>query len=500
MLFNSIDFMLFFPIVIATYFFIPKRVRYIWLLLASYYFYMGWNVKYAVLIALSTVITYVSGLLLEIAGKRQDSNTRFLRKSILLFSLISNLGILGFFKYFQFALQNINHLASLIGITLKEMNFDLLLPVGISFYTFQALSYAIDVYRGDIKAEKNLLRYALFVSFFPQLVAGPIERSKSLLSQVNNVEHIQLWNYERITDGTVIMLWGFFLKMVIADRAAILVDKVYGEYWIYGTIELVFATMLFAVQIYCDFAGYSMIAMGAAKIMGFELMENFNAPYFSKSIKEFWRRWHISLSSWFRDYVYIPLGGNRVSKLKSYRNLMLTFLISGLWHGANWSYVAWGGVHGAYQIIGSLLTPVKNKIESRFFVKKGSMSYKLGQIIVTFILIDFAWIFFRADRFIESISIISQIFTTWNPWVFFDGTLYTLGLDVTEMHILIVSIVVLLMVDMVKYRTGKNITEYLKEQCLWFRWSVIIATFWSIVIYGVYGPEFSAVSFIYFQF
>ena len=381
-----------------------------------------------------------------------------------------------------------------------EKSLDLLLPVGISFYTFQALGYSIDVYRGDVKAEKNLLKYALFVSFFPQLVAGPIERSKNLLTQVNCVEYFRLWNYERITNGAVIMLWGFFQKMVIADRAAILVDKVYGEYWIYGTIELIFATILFAFQIYCDFSGYSMIAVGAARIMGFELMENFNAPYYSKSIKEFWRRWHISLSSWFRDYIYIPLGGNRVSRLKGYGNLMVTFLISGLWHGANWSYVAWGGVHGVYQIVGSLVAPIRDRLESRLSMKKESMSYKLGQVIVTFILVDFAWIFFRADRFLDSISIISQIFTRWNPWILFDGSLYSLGLDIAEMHILVVSILMLLLVDMVRYRTGKIITEYLKEQCLWFRWLTIIALFWGVTIYGVYGSGFSAVSFIYFQF
>ncbi|MCI8710630.1 MAG: MBOAT family protein [Dorea sp.] len=492
MIFNSIDFMLFFPMVIVVYFFIPKRIRYIWLLIASYYFYMCWNIKYAFLIALSTVITYISGLFIE--------KYFFRKKLILIFSLVSNLSILFVFKYFQFLLQNINHLRDIIGIAPMEKSLDLLLPVGISFYTFQALGYSIDVYRGDVKAEKNLLKYALFVSFFPQLVAGPIERSKNLLTQVNCVEYFRLWNYERITNGAVIMLWGFFQKMVIADRAAILVDKVYGEYWIYGTIELIFATILFAFQIYCDFSGYSMIAVGAARIMGFELMENFNAPYYSKSIKEFWRRWHISLSSWFRDYIYIPLGGNRVSRLKGYGNLMVTFLISGLWHGANWSYVAWGGVHGVYQIVGSLVAPIRDRLESRLSMKKESMSYKLGQVIVTFILVDFAWIFFRADRFLDSISIISQIFTRWNPWILFDGSLYSLGLDIAEMHILVVSILMLLLVDMVRYRTGKIITEYLKEQCLWFRWLTIIALFWGVTIYGVYGSGFSAVSFIYFQF
>lgn len=334
MLFNSIDFLIFFPIVIGIYFFIPRKIRYMWLLIASYYFYMGWNPKYAILLAISTVITYLGSIFIE----RNNY-----KRTILVLCIILNLTILCFFKYSNFIFENLYDSLSLLGIEIIKRQFDIVLPVGISFYIFQALSYIIDVYRGDVKAEKNILKYALFVSFFPQLVAGPIERSSKLLLQVQKAAEIKLFNYKRITQGLIMILWGYFLKIVIADRISIFVDHIYNSYYLYGSIELILATVGFAIQIYCDFSGYSTIAIGAAQVMGFELMENFNTPYFACSIREFWQKWHISLSSWFKDYVYIPLGGSRCSKVRGYVNVMLTMLLSGLWHGASWSYVIWGG-------------------------------------------------------------------------------------------------------------------------------------------------------------
>jgi D-alanyl-lipoteichoic acid acyltransferase DltB (MBOAT superfamily) len=502
MLFNSYDFMLFFPVVLIVYFVIPKKVRYIWLLVASYWFYMGWNPKYALLIAFSTLVTYFSGIFLDKvnenhAGERTAGQQR---KIIVAVSFIINIGILIFFKYFDFILENVNAVLGVLGITLIDKPFDVILPVGISFYTFQALSYTMDVYRGEIKAEKNPLRYALFVSFFPQLVAGPIERSKNLLRQIQNVEQIRLWNYERIAQGAVLMLWGYFQKMVIADRAAILVDQVYNSYWSYGGIELILATVLFAVQIYCDFASYSQIAIGAAKIMGFELMENFNTPYFASSVQDFWRRWHISLSTWLRDYLYIPLGGSRCSKAKKYRNIMITFLTSGLWHGASWNYIIWGGLHGCYQIVGDILRPAKEKFNSRFRVKTESFSYKFGKVLVTFVLVDFAWIFFRADSLYDSIQVIGRIVTRWDPWVLFDQSLYTLGLNQQEMHILLVAVLLLFLMDIVRFRCQETIEVFLEKQCLWFRWGVIFFLLLFILVFGIYGPTFDAKQFIYFQF
>ncbi|MBP5282384.1 MAG: MBOAT family protein, partial [Lachnospiraceae bacterium] len=386
MYFNSIDFLIFFPIVVFGYFLIPKKVKYLWLLVASYYFYMCWNAKYAILIAFSTVVTYASGLLLE--KETQKSK----KKLVVALCFIVNLGILGFFKYFGFFLENINGILSLIHVEVLKNPFNLLLPVGISFYTFQALGYMVDVYRGEIKAERNLFKYALFVSFFPQLVAGPIERSKNLMSQIDAMETKRLWNYDKIVSGLGLMVWGLFQKMVIADRCAVFVDAVHEYLYAAGTVETVAAAILFSIEIYCDFAGYSAIAIGAARVMGFTLMENFDTPYFATSIQDFWRRWHISLSTWFRDYVYIPLGGSRCSKAKKYRNLMITFLCSGLWHGASWNYVIWGGIHGFYQIMGEVLLPIRKKVTELLHVKTDVFSFKLGKILITNGLTTFAWI------------------------------------------------------------------------------------------------------------
>ncbi|MCD7775177.1 MAG: MBOAT family protein, partial [Clostridiales bacterium] len=309
MQFNSIHFLIFFPAVLLVYFVIPKKVRYIWLLAASYYFYMSWNAKYAILIAFSTVATYLCGIIIEQLSLKEDNLRYYLKRLTLALGIISNLLILFMFKYLDFTIDSINAVLGHFNISLIENNFDLLLPVGISFYTFQALGYIIDVYRKNVNAEYNILKYALFVSFFPQLVAGPIERSGKLMSQLNHADEIKLWNYERIAKGFMVMMWGYFMKVVISDRAATVVNELFTNYYAYDSVELIFGVTLFAVQIYCDFAGYSTIAVGAARIMGFELMDNFDTPYFSTSIQEFWRRWHISLSSWFRDYLYIPLGG-----------------------------------------------------------------------------------------------------------------------------------------------------------------------------------------------
>lgn len=343
MLFNSYDFLIFFPIVTLIYFLIPHKVRCIWLLITSYYFYMCWNAKYALILLLSTTVTYISGLLIENANKIQDEKKGTkLKKTFVVLSFVINLSILFLFKYFDFAVDNINRVLSYLNIQILEPSFDIVLPVGISFYIFQALSYTVDVYRKDVKAEKNFLKYALFVSFFPQLVAGPIERSKNLIKQIHERHY---FNAQRVKDGLLLMIWGGFQKIVIADRVAIVVDTVFNNFPEYGGMYIVVASILFAVQIYCDFAGYSTIAIGAAKVMGFALMENFNAPYFSTSVSEFWRRWHISLSSWFKDYLYIPLGGNRKGKLRKYINLMIVFIVSGLWHGAEWSFVIWGALN-----------------------------------------------------------------------------------------------------------------------------------------------------------
>lgn len=494
MLFNSFDFLIFFPIVVLIYFIIPKKIRYIWLLVASYYFYMSWNVKYAALIAISTCITWLSGIFLE------RIKTCVGRKWVVFVSFASNLGILFLFKYFDFVLENLNMILAQFQMQAVINPFDVMLPVGISFYTFQALSYTIDVYRKEVEPEKNILRYALFVSFFPQLVAGPIERSKNLLKQVEHAENINVWNYDRIINGLIQMIWGLFLKMVIADRLSIFVDEVFNNAYFYGTIELFAAAVAFSIQIYCDFAGYSTTAIGAAKVMGFDLMENFNTPYFATNIRDFWHRWHISLSTWFRDYLYIPLGGNRCSKMCRYRNIMITFLASGLWHGASWTYVIWGGLHGMYQIIGDVLKPMKARWILKCKVQTDNFSYKFGQIIITFLLTTFAWIFFRAETIGGAFYYIKRMFTKWNPWVIFDQSMFELGLDRIEVNILFMALLVLFLTEIVRYVRKVDLGEFLLKQNLWFRWLVVFVLIISILLYGIYGINFDSNQFIYFKF
>lgn len=495
--FNSINFMIFFPVVLALYFVIPKALRQIWLLAASYYFYMSWNARYALLIAASTLITYVSGIAIE---RYRDSGRTGRRLTVLFSCLGINLGILLFFKYGNFLIASLDRGLELLHIGSVDQRFYFLLPVGISFYTFQALGYTIDVYRGDVRAETNLIRYALFVSFFPQLVAGPIERSKNLLSQMQNIAEIKLWNARRVTSGTILMIWGFFVKMVIADRAAVLVNTVFDNYRMYGSTELVLAAVFFALQIYCDFGSYSLIAIGAAKIMGFELMENFNTPYFACSIRDFWSRWHISLSTWFRDYLYIPLGGNRRGRVRKSVNIMIVFLASGLWHGADWSYVVWGGIHGAYQVIGDYLASFREKCIRKLRVNTACFSWKFLQTAVTFVLVVFAWIFFRADSIGDALQYIRRIWVRPTPWVLFNGEIFTLGLDRPEMNILLVSICMLGLVDLVRYRKKMTLDVFLMQQNLWFRGGIMIGLVVLIFVCGKYGVGFDPQQFIYFQF
>lgn len=419
---------------------------------------------------------------------------------VLVFGLCINLLILAVFKYGNFTIESIDFLLQALNLGRIDGRLNLLLPVGISFYTFQALGYVIDVYKGKIKAERNILRYALFVSFFPQLVAGPIERSKNLLNQMQNIENINVWNGKRVTSGAIQMVWGYFMKMVVADRVAILVDTVYNNWHMYGSTELVLASMGFALQIYCDFASYSLIAIGTANVMGFSLMENFNTPYFAKSIRDFWSRWHISLSTWFKDYLYIPLGGNRKGKVRKAINLFTVFLVSGLWHGANWTFVIWGGLHGIYQILGDLLKPYREKIIEKLKIKTECFSWKFLQLVMTFSLVTFAWIFFRADSISDAFGIIERIFTRPTPWLLFNGGIYNLGLDRVEMNILLISVFILFLVSLIKYRKKQTIDAFLMEQNIWFEWLVIILLIVILFVYGKYGPTFDAQQFIYFQF
>lgn len=498
MLFNSIQFIIFLPIVLLVYYIIPDRIKYLWLLAASYYFYMCWNAKYAILILLSTIITYLSGLLLDSLRTKSDINPscKTLRRIVVLLCVLSNLSILFFFKYTNFVLNLTEYVFNQIGITLNVPVFDVLLPVGISFYTFQALGYTIDVYRGEIYAEKSFFRYALFVSFFPQLVAGPIERSKNLLKQLSTPHK---FSFDNFREGVLLMLWGYFLKLVIADRVAIFVDNVYGYYYRFSGYYIIVATILFAFQIYCDFAGYSIIAMGSAKILGIQLMENFNTPYLATSVSDFWRRWHISLTSWFKDYLYIPLGGNRKGKCRKYINKFVVFCVSGLWHGASISFIIWGALNGLYQIIEELTLSIRTKLTKTLNLNTNSKAHKMLQALVTFVLIDFSWVFFRAKGVRESLSIIKSAFGVKNPWVLFDSSLYDCGLSLSEFWLMIVAIFILLFVDCCKHK-GIVIRNEIAKQDVWFRCLFITLSILIIMTFGKYGPAYDSANFIYFQF
>ena len=391
MLFNSFEFLLFFIIVSITYFAFPHKYRWFLLLAASCYFYAAFVPIYILILLLTILIDYFAGIYIEKAKQEH-------KKRVLLISIIANVSVLAFFKYFNFFIENINALYSVIGYENKLSNLSIILPIGLSFHTFQAMSYTIEVYRGNQKAERHFGLYALYVMFFPQLVAGPIERASHLLPQFYKK---QFFNYDKVQSGLSLMLWGFFKKIVIADRLAIVVNEIYNNPNDYHGLTLVVGTVFFAFQIYCDFSGYSDIAIGCARVLGFDLMKNFNYPYFSKSISEFWKRWHISLSTWFRDYVYIPLGGNRTVKWRWYYNLFITFLISGLWHGANWTFIIWGAIHGVFLIL-EMLTNKNNFPKTNFI--NGLLMLK------TFVFICFGWIFFRANSIEDALSIISSIF------------------------------------------------------------------------------------------
>ncbi len=475
MVFNSLSFLIFFPVVTLAYFLLPKKARPAWLLLASYYFYMCWNAKYAVLIATSTLVTYVCAL-----GVGRV-NTLGAKRLVMAAGLAVNLGILGFFKYYGFFTDILSRVLGMIGVGLHLPAFDVLLPVGISFYTFQALGYMLDVYFGKIKPEKNLLRYALFVSFFPQLVAGPIERSENLLRQVNE-EHD--FEFARARDGALIMLLGFFEKLIVADRASLYVNAVYDQWEIAAGWQIALATVAFAFQIYGDFGGYSHIAIGAAKIMGFDLMDNFHQPYFAVSVRDFWHRWHISLSTWFRDYVYIPLGGSRRGKIRARINTMITFIVSGLWHGASLNFVVWGGLNGALQVMEGLLQKPKKPVTGL---------KRLFKTLYTFALIDLTWLFFRASSLSAAVLMLMRMARS-----FFSVPVAT-GFSVAQALALVIGAAALLSIDLVHER-GSTLTAWLDRRPMLVRGLLMLLGILAVVVFGVWGPGYDASAFIYFQF
>jgi D-alanyl-lipoteichoic acid acyltransferase DltB (MBOAT superfamily) len=489
MLFNSLDFAIFFPIVFILYWVLAKNLtlRNVLILIASYVFYGWWDWRFLILIVISSLVDFLVGKAID----KTDNKAK--RKSFLVISLLVNLGFLVYFKYTNFFIDTFVDAFTLFGKNIEVTTLNIILPVGISFYTFQTLSYTIDIYRNQLKSTNNALAFFSFVAFFPQLVAGPIERASHLLPQFYKTYK---FNYNQIKSGLLLIAFGLFKKMVIADRAAIIVNQVYNNPNDYKGVEVIIATILFAFQIYCDFSAYSDIAIGTARTMGFDLMKNFDSPYFSKSITEFWRRWHISLSTWFRDYVYIPLGGSRNGKYNTYKNLFLVFLISGLWHGAAINFVIWGALHGLVIVLEKATYKKRLKLYKRLGLDKNIFSNKLFFASITFTIVCFAWVFFRADTFNNAQILIKSVFSN-NFIILFTDQVYKLGLERGNLIILLVFISLLLFFEIIYNRN--KVVSFINKQSIVFRWTTYITIIFVIIIFGIYGGEDKS-QFIYFQF
>jgi alginate O-acetyltransferase complex protein AlgI len=473
MLFNSVDFLYFFVFVTTGFFLVPHKWRWFLLLIASCYFYMAFVPYYILILFLTIFIDYFAGIFIE-------NEKQFQRKKLyLIISIISNIGILCLFKYYNFFLDTFHKLLLNFNLHWEDIPYlNILLPIGLSFHTFQALSYTIEVYRGNQKAERHLGIYSLYVLFYPQLVAGPIERPQNVLHQFHEKKY---FNWDNLFIGLKLIFWGLFKKVVIADRLAPFVNSVYDSPDNWQGFPVILAFIFFSIQIYCDFSGYSDIALGSARTMGFDLMTNFRRPYLSKSITEFWSRWHISLSTWFRDYVYIPLGGNRVKKSRIYLNVLIVFMLSGLWHGANWTFIVWGAFHGFTIILERFLKIDTLMINNNFV--------NLLRVILVFTLVSLAWVFFRADNFNDVSQLISsafQIDKTQVGW-------YTFGDYKYELILSLISILFLIGVEL-KY---DYLTNFLSSCNFAFRSVIYLFLILMLLSFGAFH---SSGEFIYFQF
>ncbi len=492
MLFNSFEFVVFFPIVVGIFFILPEKYRRWFLLAASYYFYMCWRVEYSAVLLSITVVDYWAAL-------RMGSCTyKSQRRKYAILSIVANLGLLCTFKYLSFFNESARCAFIFFGKPYPVPYLDILLPMGISFHTFQTMAYTIDVYRGQQKPEKNFSTFALYVVFFPQLVAGPIERAGHLIPQFYKKHRFVP---QRIAFGLKLMAWGFFKKIVIADRLALLVNRVYNNPHEFTGIPLILATVFFAFQIYCDFSGYTDIAIGSARIMGIKLRQNFNAPYCAESIRDFWKRWHMSLTSWFRDYVYFSLGGNRVSVWRWYMNLLIVFLLSGLWHGANWTYLIWGALHGSYYVFSIMTKEWRARWVSFIHLDRLPSLYAMIKILMTFSFVCFAWIYFRANSLADAWYITSHIFDMRGGHELIKGLSITnatermFGMNKVSILLSVTLGGLILFFDFLQ-ATGKSFLKILAGYPVVARFVVYYALLMGIVLMGTFGKS----KFIYFQF
>lgn len=481
MLFNSLSFLYFFPLVVLGYFLIPQRFRWAFLLAGSYYFYMCWKAEYVLLILFSTIVDYFAAqMMVKTISQRH-------RRIWLGVSITANLGILFGFKYFTLFNESIRTVFEYYNVFYEVPGFQFLLPIGISFYTLQTMGYSIDVYRGEIKPEKHFGIFALYVTFFPQLVAGPIERASRLLPQFRRQVK---FDYERMLSGLRLMLWGFFKKLVIADRLAVFVNTVYNNPADFQGFPIILATYLFAFQVYCDFSGYSDIAIGAARVLGIDLMKNFDRPFAAKSISELWRRWHISLSTWFRDYFYFSLGGNRAGRTRWFFNLYMVFLVSGLWHGAGWHFLIWGGIHGVYLIFAILSHSFRENMVRKLRLTAMPAVHRFIQVFTVFHLFVFSLIVFRANSLAEAWLLMRNS-------VNFTGPQLQSCLSVMNGYEFLIAFLAIAFMEVVQYlHTVNGAKSFFEKSPVFLRWTAYYSLIFAIWILG----EFNQTEFIYFQF
>lgn len=480
MIFNSFSFIVLFPLIFLLYYVIPakyQKARNVFLLIVSYSLYINWKPAFVLVLLGVTLVTYYGGHLLDNIEEESRISDKKRKRLVWLFAFLGLLPLL-VFKYYNFLNDSISAGLAAVGIQASLPGLNWAVPIGISFFTFQAVGYLLDVYHGRISAESNFLDYALFISFFPSIISGPINKASLVLPQIKNLR--KYFDYNKAVDGLKMILWGMFMKVVVADRVGLYVDTVLPSYLNYTGITCLAATIFYTIQIYADFAGYSLMAIGVGKLLGFELTENFRRPYFAISVTDFWHRWHISLSTWLKDYVYIPLGGSRCSKLRNYWNLFVTFLVSGIWHGANWTFIVWGCMHGVCQIIEKALDLQKLKTDNGWV--------KPLRIFITFIIVNFAWIFFRMPTLGDAIGVIGKIFDFNQP----------LTLDVGSRHIfalMLIGTILLFLKDVTDEFTPTRF-KFFENKCRVIRWFSYVAVITLILLTGV----FDAGQFIYANF
>lgn len=477
MLFNSIAFLFFFPFTVLLYFLIPGRYRYIWLLFSNYVFYLSQDRGMVLFLLYSTILTWITGNIIY----EKSSN---IKKLSLFICVILNILPLIILKYSDFFLS----------VAGSGRTLNLLVPAGISFYTLQSMTYVIDCFRGHFPPEKNFFKYALFVSFFPCILSGPIERAENFLPQTGSPDHD--FDPARVKEGLQYMLWGYFMKLVIVSRLEILTDLVYSNYADLSGTAVLIGVIAFSFQIYCDFAGYSFIALGAARIIGYNIICNFKQPYFAASVQEFWRRWHISLSTWFRDYLYIPLGGSKKGRMRRYLNLMIVFIVSGLWHGAGLNFLVWGALHGAYQIAGHLLLPARKRIEAYSTVLQGGRwkkAYSLLTIFITYVIVMLTWIPFKSTDLSQAGEVFLSIFSDNRLSHLFDGTVFRLGLGVNNLVFVLAALAVVMVVDLFCERRGCMFSRLFENMNTGLRWGV----YYVLIIMILFSANLSTQEFLY---